>query len=209
MIFERGRQRSREGGHAPPNGEKLEKLLTGLKPVDVPPFFRTRLLARLREESALATPLERILNPKVAWAVAAVCVVALVVVLVRVNSGGPMPGLSPDAGEFRMADGAAAMVEPVMPAENSVVGARSVEIVAAISPPIEGGLVRLYVDDRDVTNVSEVTDSYVMYTPGEGLDEGEHIVTIEIRDSTGRKLKDYSWLFYAMNGGRAEPERRI
>jgi hypothetical protein len=91
-----------------------------------------------------------------------------------------------------------------MPADNAVVGAGDVEIIASIYPALEGGTVRLYVDERDVTGLAEVTDSYVMYSPAERFAEGEHLVTIEIRDGTGRKLKDVSWLFYTLNG-RPEP----
>ena len=47
-----------------------------------------------------------------------------------------------------------------------------------------------------------------MYSPTESFEEGEHIITIEIRDGSGRKIRDASWLFYTLNGeGRTRDDR--
>ena len=54
----------------------------------------------------------------------------------------------------------------------------------------------------DVTGLAEVTGTYVIYSPTEELEEGEHIITIEIRDVAGRSVSDASWLFYALNGAK-------
>jgi len=97
----------------------------------------------------------------------------------------------------------------VTPADNAGVGANDVEIVAAIYPPVEQGIVRLYVDEVDVTGLAEVTGSYVMYSPAEKFEEGEHIITIEIQDGSGRKLRDVSWLFYALNGERPSQDEQV
>jgi hypothetical protein len=184
---------------------KVERLLEDLEPVELPPFYRRRLLARLRRASRPATWGERLRAPKVAWAVAAASVAALVVVLVVSRTGtdrGPVV-----APRLRIA--AASDIEPVMPVDNAVVSSADVEIVAAIHPPVEDGIVRLYVDDTDVTGLAEVTDEYVMYSPGRPFEEGEHIVTIEIRDGSGRTLRDVSWLFYTLNGTAATGGRSI
>ena len=61
----------------------------------------------------------------------------------------------------------------------------------------------------DVTGLAEVTGSYVMYSPTESFEEGEHIITIEIRDGSGRKIRDASWLFYTLNGRRQDADDRI
>jgi hypothetical protein len=173
----------------------VEELLQELSPVDLPPFYRTRLLARLRAASERPSWRERLREPRLAWSVAGACVVALVlVVLYAGRTTAPPASVAPG---LRIVD---ASIDPVIPADNSVVSAGDVEIVAAIYPPIEGGIVRLYVDERDVTGLAEVTESYVMYSPAERLEEGEHIVTIEITDATGHKLKDASWLFHTLNG---------
>jgi hypothetical protein len=178
---------------------KVEEMLDGLEPVELPPFYRERLLARLRRGERREPSGAR--GARVAWAVAAVCAVALlVVVLSGRNDSGPAPLGAPVETQ-----GFSANIDPVMPVDNSVVSSSDVEIVAAIYPPIENGIVRLYVDDTDVTGLAEVTDDYVMYSPGSHFAEGEHIVTIEVRDGSGRKLSDVSWLFYTLNGETRTP----
>jgi len=175
--------------------EGVERLLRELRPADLPPFYRSRLMARVRAASGRSHWVERLRAPRVAWSVAGACVVALVLIAVhatRVDSptGLVVPGVRT----------ARTSIDPVTPADNSVVGAGDVEIIAAIYPPIEGGIVRLYVDERDVTGLAEVTESYVMYSPAERFQEGEHIVTIEITDGSGGRISNVSWLFHTLNG---------
>lgn len=183
--------------------ERVEKLLSELRPVDPPPFYSERLQARVRAASAGVPWSERLRSPRLAWAVAGACVVALVLVVSGLRREGPgqlpgVPGVSV----------AQSNIDPVMPADNAVVGVGDVEIVAAIYPPVESGVVRLFVDEMDVTGLAEVTGSYVMYSPTESFEEGEHIITIEIHDGAGRKIRDASWLFYTLNGeGRALDDR--
>lgn len=182
--------------------ERVEQLLQELEPVDLPPFYRTRLLAHVREAGRPAVWRDRLRTPQFAWSVAAVCVVALIVVIAHstrtttTGTGVPVALMT------------SSTIDPVAPAGDSVVGAGDVEIVAAIHPPIEGAMVRLYVDERDVTGLAEVTESYVMYSPSERFEEGEHIVTIEITDGSGRRLKDVSWLFYTLDGREAAYDPR-
>jgi len=192
--------------------DRIEKLLDELEPVELPPFYRTRLLAKLREESARRTWRERLRSPRLAWSVAAACVVALAVLAVRTSRFTPGEQALQTA-HVELPGGAdaslASAIDPVSPVDSSVLGADDVEIVAAIYPPIEGGIVRLYVDDRDVTGLAEITEGYVMYSPPERFAEGEHIVTIEIGDGSGRNMRDVSWLFYTLNGQHAEPDESI
>ncbi len=192
-----------------PNDEsvrKVEELLEELEPVELPPFYRARLLARLRRGAPAGRWTERAGNARVAWTIAAVSVAALVVVLLVARPGvGPTPGTAPSGAPTpgtapSGASSFASSIEPVMPVDNAVVSSSDVEIVAAIYPPIENGIVRLYVDETDVTGLADVTDEYVMYSPGRPFEEGEHIVTIEVRDGTGRTLRNISWLFYTLNG---------
>lgn len=182
--------------------ERVEELLQELTPVDPPPFYRERLLARIRAAAREPSWLAWAREPRFAWSVATACVVALLVTVayVRFGSSGPIA----DGGDVSVAVAGEPGVDPVVPVDNSVVAAGDVDIVAAIYPPVENGVIRLYVDERDVTGLADITNDYVMYSPAESLEEGEHIVTIEIRDAHGRKLKDVSWLFYTLNGrGRA------
>ena len=181
--------------------DRMETLLQELTPVDLPPFYRTRLLARVRAASRKRSWTARIRSPQFAWSVATVCVVALVLTITQMRLGSP--GRVPGMENVSVAVANEPRVDPVMPADNSVVGVGDVDIVAAIYPPVENGIIRLYVDERDVTGLADVTNDYVMYSPTEKLEEGEHIVTIEIRDASGRKLKDVSWLFYTLNGQRS------
>lgn len=190
--------------------DKLERLLEELRPADLPPFYRTRLLARLRTEAGARARTGWLRSPALAWAVAGAAVIALMIVATR--DGGPVPTavpVVPEVGQPAAADVAmtAPEIEPVLPEDSSVVSAGDVEILAAITPPIEGAIVRLLVDEEDVTDLAEVTASYVMYSPGERFKEGEHIITIEIRDSSGMKIKDTTWLFYALDSQSAPDER--
>lgn len=176
---------------------RIELLLQELEPVELPPFYRARLLARVREAGRTPAWRDRLRAPQFAWSVAAVCVVALVIVFAHSTRVSP-PGTGIPVVQLMDST-----IDPVAPAGDSVVGAGDVEIVAAIYPPIEGAIVRLYVDERDVTGLAEITESYVMYSPSERFEEGEHIVTIEITDGSGRRLKDVSWLFHTLNGSEA------
>jgi len=194
---------SRPSG-AKPSEEKVEQLLQELHPVELPSFYTERLQARVRAASTGSTWAARLRSPQLAWVVAGACVVALVLIVVNTDRGGPV--LLPVAPGVSIAQ---ANIDPVTPADNSVVGANDVEIVAAIYPPVEQGIVRLYVDEVDVTGLAEVTGSYVMYSPAEKFEEGEHIITIEIQDGSGRKLRDVSWLFYALNGERPSQDEQV
>jgi hypothetical protein len=188
--------RDRRAGSSP-DEERVELLLDELGPVDPPPFYTERLLARVRAASRAPSWAERLRSPALAWSVAGACVIALVLVVVSANRGTPPAVVASPDTSFASAD-----IDPLTPAANAVVGSAGVEIVAAIYPPVDEGAVRLYVDETDVTGLAEVTGSYVMYSPVERLEEGEHIITIEIRDSTGRSVKDMTWLFHALNGER-------
>jgi len=187
-----------------PSEEKVEKLLQELHPAELPSFFTERLQAKVRAASGGPTWVERLRSPQLAWAVAGACVVALVLIVVNVDRGGPVP--LPVAPGVSIAQ---ANIDPVTPADNSVIGANDVEIVAAIYPPVEQGVVRLYVDEVDVTGLADVTGSYVMYSPSDKFKEGEHIITIEIQDGSGRKLRDVTWLFYALNGERPSLDEQV
>jgi hypothetical protein len=189
---------------ARPSDERVDELLRELRPVELPPFYTERLQARVRAASAGSSWAERLRSPQLAWAVAGACVVALVLIVANIDRG--VPGAIPGAPGVSIAQSS---IDPVTPADNSVVGAGDVEIVAAIYPPIEQGIVRLYVDEMDVTDLAEVTGSYVMYSPTEKFEEGEHIITIEIQDGSGVKLRDVSWLFYTLNGERKSPDEQV
>lgn len=197
---------------ARPSDERVDELLRELRPVELPPFYTERLQARVRAASAGRSWAERLRSPQLAWAVAGACVVALVLIVTNIDRGvpgavpGAIPGAIPGAPGVSIAQSS---IDPVTPADNSVVGAGDVEIVAAIYPPIEQGIVRLYVDEMDVTDLAEVTGSYVMYSPAEKFEEGEHIITIEIQDGSGVKLRDVSWLFYTLNGERKSPDEQV
>jgi hypothetical protein len=184
--------------------EKVEQLLQELHPVELPPFYTERLQAKVRAASAGSSWAERLRSPQLAWAVAGACIVALVLIVVNIDRGGSVPVLVAPGVSIAHSN-----IDPITPADNSVVGANDVEIVAAIYPPVEQGIVRLYVDEVDVTGLADVTGSYVMYSPAQKFDEGEHIITIEIRDGSGRKLRDVSWLFYTLNGERRSLDEQV
>jgi hypothetical protein len=97
-------------------------------------------------------------------------------------------------------------LQVVSPVDNSAVSSTSVDIAVGIYPPVEGSEVRLLVDGRDVTSLAEVTESYVLYSPRTPLPEGRHLVTVEIRDATGRRTQEISWIFHAVNGREQEED---
>jgi len=198
------RQRMSRPPGADASEEKVERLLQDLHPVELPPFYTERLQAKVRAASAGSSWAERLRSPQLAWAVAGACVVALVLIVVNIDRSGPVPVLVAPGVSIAQSN-----IDPVTPADNSVVGASDVEIVAAIYPPVEQGIVRLYVDEVDVTGLADVTGSYVMYSPTQKFEEGEHIITIEIRDGSGRKLRDVSWLFYTLNGERRSLDEQV
>ncbi|MBD3348044.1 MAG: hypothetical protein GF400_02465 [Candidatus Eisenbacteria bacterium] len=185
--------------------DRIDGLLEEIEPVDLPPFYRTRLLAKLRDEARRPVWADKLKSPRLAWTVAAVCVAAVVIVATR-STAPPhterVAVTAPHGAVSRAQSPAGSTIDPVAPADNAVLGAGDVEILAAIYPPVENGSVRLYVDERDVTGLAEVTGDYVMYSPPDRFREGEHIVTIEITDSSGKRVRDVSWLFYTLNGGR-------
>ena len=204
------RDDERAGGPEAERDDRVERLLGELRQADLPPFYRDRLLARLRGAVARRAPAAWLKSPVLAWAVAGAAVAALVVVMSRggapLPTGAPAVPEAPRAGATEVAQ-AAPEIEPVLPEDNSVVGAEDVEIVAAITPALEGAVIRLLVDEEDVTALAEVTAEYVAYSPGGRFAEGEHIITIEIRDRSGRKIRDATWLFYTLDGRTAADER--
>ncbi len=202
MKTKNTRTRNNEDGDR--NDEHVERLLKELEPVELPPFFRSRLLARIRMEEQRPSWISAFTGRGVGWGVAAACAVALLVVIVHFNTTPAPVGADP-----LIVDASGTTISPLMPVDSSYVGAGDVQILASIDPPVRGGLIRLFVDGRDVTGLAEVAESYVMYSPGENLGEGEHIVSIQIRDTSGAVLRDVSWLFNTMNGSRKRPDERV
>lgn len=189
-------RKTRGGGTDRSHDDRVERLLEELEPAELPPFYTERLLARMRRAETRRRGWAA--SPRLAWSVAALSVAVLAVVLytgILGPRGLPGAAVAPPG------------VAPVMPVDNSVVGAGDVQIVASVEPAVEGGLIRLFLDERDVTGLAEVAEGYVFYSPEEPLEEGEHIVTIEVRDASGAMLRDFSWLFRAVNGGRRGDER--
>ena len=196
--------RTRKSENDDRNDERIERLLGELEPVELPLFFRSRLLARIRQEEQRPSWIFALTGRNVGWGVAAACAVALLLVVVHFNTT-PVPvAVAP-----LLADASGSTISPLMPVDNSYVGGGDVQILASIDPPIKGGLIKLFVDGRDVTGLAEVNENYIMYSPGDKLGEGEHIVSIQIRDASGAVLRDVSWLFNTMNGSRKRADERV
>ncbi len=202
MTMKNTRRRGARNGDG--DSERIERLLEELEPVELPPFFRSRLLARIQRVEKRPSWIAAVTGRSVGWGVAAACAVALLLVVVHFNGTGAPTGSDP-----LVAGAGATAISPLMPVDSSFVSAGDVQILASIDPPIEGGLIRLFVDDRDVTGLAEVAGSYVMYSPAEKLAEGEHIVSIQVRDASGAVLRDISWLFNAVNGTSTRPDERV
>ncbi|MCK4512302.1 hypothetical protein KAW64_11215 [bacterium] len=202
MNTKNSRRRGARNGDG--DSERIERLLEELEPVELPPFFRSRLLARIQRVEKRPSWIAAVTGRNVGWGVAAACVVALLLVVVHFNRTPAPTGTDP-----LFAGAGATAISPIMPVDSSFVSAGDVQILASIDPPIKGGLIRLFVDDRDVTGLAEVAGSYVMYSPAEKLAEGEHIVSIQVRDASGVILRDVSWLFNTVNGNSKRPDERV
>lgn len=180
---------------------KLSKVVGELSSVveeELPPFFRTRVLAELKEVDKEKGPRRSL---KLAWAISSVSVVALAAVLIWVFVGGPSRETVVLVPPMPAQTALQPMLQVVSPVDNSAVSSTSIDIAVGIYPPAEGSEVRLLVDGRDVTSLAEVTESYVFYSPQSPLPEGQHLVTVEIRDATGQRAQEISWIFHAVNGG--------
>lgn len=192
---------------------KIVGELRTLPQEELPPFFRTRLMAGLEDRKAAAERSHR-LRPwgslRLAWGTAAVLALVLAVTLVRHTQSRNGPARSPaptfsqaevsgdaSADEARMAALRAA-IQPVSPLDDSVVSGRDVAVCAAFAPSLPPGSLRLLIDGRDVTSVADITSEYVIYAPNDPLGAGPHLVTIEFWTATERVER--SWIFYALNG---------
>ena len=73
--------------------DRLEEALSELRQVELPPFYRARLLARVRAARARSPWAERLRSPQFAWSVSAVSVAALVLVAVTLGTRDQMPSV--------------------------------------------------------------------------------------------------------------------
>jgi len=199
--------------------------LRSLPREELPPFFTSRLLARLDEPDRGLQPAHRPSPHRslwFAWGSAAVLAIALVVTLVGRHAAwtpvrpheSSTPSLSQaqaheaHENDVRMAT-LRAGIQPVSPLDDAVVSANDVAICAALAPSLPKASFRLLVDGRDVTALADITHDYIIFEPDDGeFGDGPHLVSVEL--DTGRDRIEKSWIFYAMDGKgrRALPETR-
>lgn len=184
---------------------KIVGELRTLPQEELPPFFRTRLMAGLErlEPAAGRSRLPRFWSsPRLAWGTAGVLAVLLAVSFLQrgLSPGDSARAVAP-AGGPTSAEALRAAIRPVSPLDDSVVSGRDVAVCAAFGPGLPAGSLRLLVDGRDVTGVADITREFVIYAPEEPLGAGPHLVTIEF--STATERIERSWIFYAMNGDEA------
>jgi hypothetical protein len=192
---------------------RIGRELASLQAEELPPFFRTRLIANLDDAGRNFQPAHRPRlhrSLRLAWGSAAVLAIALVGTVLRFQHEPSSPSLSqapaPEAHKVDEARVAAlrAGIQPVSPLDDSVVSATDVAICAALSPGLPEAHLRLLVDGRDVTALADITRDYIIFAPEEeALGDGPHLVTVEL--DTGRERIERSWIFYAMDGGGREP----
>ncbi|MBS3732469.1 MAG: hypothetical protein KGY42_06150 [Desulfobacterales bacterium] len=66
---------------------------------------------------------------------------------------------------------------------------------------VDTGRIRLELDGRDVTRLSEITEDAVTYQPESGLAQGRHTITIQMADVSGNRMKPDQRVFYVSEPG--------
>lgn len=88
-------------------------------------------------------------------------------------------------------------VEDERPSSGELIGSQYPQIYARFaggSSPVSPATVRISVDGVDVTGESTVSSAYVSYTPGDALQTGSHLVSIDGAADDGARFTDM-WRF--------------
>jgi len=89
----------------------------------------------------------------------------------------------------------------VSPKENSVVDEQYVDISAVISLD-NASNIRVILDGRDVTDLTEIGNDFMIYT-SDLLEDGNHKVVINASNKKGKSTIQRSWEFYVVPPIRA------
>jgi hypothetical protein len=187
---------------------------------ELPPFFEARLKTRIRDLSAAPRP--AFAPFRLAWVAAGVIAVALTGFFVFTRIQQAPPGMLPGIAEVREKSGAVdetgeethassrapvvasgraeeegITAEFVYPEEDGLVQNGEIDVAAAFYPPVSEGKIRLLLDDRDVTDLSDVTSDYVMFSSPWELESGYHLLTLRVSDTEGGE-KEQRRLFYVL-----------
>jgi len=100
------------------------------------------------------------------------------------------PSRGPAAGPVRAALVAPPEGEPIQPAGEP--------LCAALDPPLPDGEVRVFFDERDVTDRAEWNGHFVILDPPGPVRPGSHLFRLELTDRRGRIVGEPSWLIVAL-----------
>jgi len=186
--------------------------LLSVEEVELPPFFQTKLLARVEREKKR----ERVFGlAQVAWASSFILVLMTGIFLIfyfrtsrvpktpslagRAKIEQPKVVIPPTRREERIRKGMREeklpSVEIVSPEEEAIVKNGEIDICAAFYPSSARGKIRLLLDDRDVTSTAELTSDYIMYSPTTPLTSGYHLVTVEVEGGKGSVIETNAVFF--------------
>lgn len=85
----------------------------------------------------------------------------------------------------------------VSPARDEVLSGEGMDICAAFYPAIlEKNNVQVWIDEKEVTEITEVTQDFILIT--KNLEEGYHRVTVKLENQKGMVLEELSWTFYTL-----------
>ncbi len=180
---------------------KLHKVLTSLSPIKHPSYLHGTIMSRLQTEPCKKK--RHFEFPISAWAGVATLIMVIVfstVLLLRDNT--EKTGLEITlTSHSEKATESLPEIYIVSPKENSVVDEQYVDISAVISLD-NASNIRVILDGRDVTDLTEIGNDFMIYT-SDLLEDGNHKVVINASNKKGKSTIQRSWEFYVVPPIRA------
>jgi hypothetical protein len=169
-------------------------------PPEIPPYLEERIRAKANAGTGERRIRHSVLfnNPVRGVAFALILIIVIAVPLLRFYAPPVVREAQLRQGHHRE------LFHIVSPMDNTVVPEDAVDICASFPRdrfPADGCRIKLFIDDRDVSHRATVTDDFVMYTPGEPMTKGYHMVTVSLEGRECEKREKISWLFYVIPKG--------
>lgn len=163
--------------------KSLHHTIKSVSTTEPPKNFRSDVVARIN--SMPSSSRHSILGsyPAIGWASAAIVMIMVISVAVFLNKPEPVAVATPE-------------IHIVSPMEDAVVEYKYVDISAAFTSA-NAGYVRVILDGKDVTDITEINEEFIIYT-SDALDDGYHKATVQITDNKGTSLTQRSWEFYVL-----------
>jgi len=159
--------------------EKLHNTIKSVPDAELPAGFRNLVMESIRPENHRFA----IRRPVMLWGSVVVLVILILAMTWRVYHTSEVIQDIPE-------------IYIVSPREDSVVDQSYVDISAAFSPASVDSI-RVILDGKDVTEVTEVNEDFIIHASDE-LRSGYHIATVLIMGHKGTPINQRSWAFYIM-----------